>query len=56
MSYSQNDEEKVILGWFRDKKKKVGRFLDVGAYTGLELSNTRALMEKGWSGVCVSEM
>lgn len=52
MPYSQNDEEGVILEWFKDRKAP-GRFLDIGAYTGKELSNTRALMERGWSGVCV---
>lgn len=48
--YSQRDEEKVILDWFGERR---GRFLDLGAYTGKELSNTRALMERGWAGVCV---
>ena len=50
MSYSQNNEEQVIVDYF---KGKVGTFLDVGANDGLTLSNTRRLMELKWSGVCV---
>lgn len=30
-----------------------GRFLDLGAYDGIIGSNTRALVELGWAGVCV---
>lgn len=47
--YSQNQEEHYILNHFKDRK---GSFLDAGAYDGIELSNTRALVERGWSGVC----
>jgi len=49
--YSQNDEEKVILEYFGDKKD--GKFLDLGAYDGKTFSNTLALVERGWGGVCV---
>ena len=48
--YSQNQEEKYILNHFKDKQ---GTFLDLGAYDGKELSNTRALVELGWAGCCV---
>lgn len=48
--YSQHEEEKAILDYFGDK---VGRFYDIGAWTGLKFSNTRALLERGWSGVMV---
>lgn len=47
--YSQNQEELYILNHFKDR---TGSFLDLGAYDGKDLSNTRALMEKGWAGVC----
>jgi FkbM family methyltransferase len=47
--YSQNDEEAVIERWTPTK----GRFLDIGAWRARELSNTRALYERGWSGVLV---
>jgi FkbM family methyltransferase len=48
--YSQQDEEAVIAKFFGDR---VGRFLDIGAWDGVTFSNTRALWEKGWSGVVV---
>lgn len=47
--YSQRDEEEVILKHL----PATGRFIDIGAYGFKELSNTRALAEKGWSGVLV---
>ena len=47
---SQYGEDEFILNHFAGRK---GRFLDVGAYDGLTYSNTRCLMEQGWSGVCV---
>lgn len=50
MSYSQNKEEQIILSYFRDN---VGIFLDLGAYDGVQLSNTRALAERNWQGVMV---
>ena len=49
--YSQNDEEKHILNKFSDKSD--GVFLDIGAFDGRDLSNTLALAEKGWKGICV---
>lgn len=48
--YSQHNEEKIILDFFRGK---TGTFLDLGAFNGVDLSNVRALAELGWSGVCV---
>ena len=48
--FSQNDEEKIILNFLGDFQ---GRFLDIGAYDGVNLSNTRALALRGWSGVYV---
>jgi FkbM family methyltransferase len=50
MSYSQNDEERYILQAVGDKP---GRFLDIGAYDGVHLSNVAALIERGWEGVLV---
>ena len=49
-NYSQNNEQDIILDYFGDFK---GRFLDIGAYNGVDISNTRALLELGWSGVLV---
>jgi FkbM family methyltransferase len=48
--YSQNDEERVILEYFGDT---AGRLYDIGAWTGMQFSNTRALLERGWMGVLV---
>lgn len=48
--FSQNDEERVILEFFSSLK---GKFLDIGAHNGIDLSNTRALAMLGWKGVCV---
>lgn len=50
MNYSQNNEQEVILAFFKEQK---GRFLDIGAHDGKSLSNTRALAERGWHGVLV---
>ncbi len=47
---SQFGEDALILKHFAGR---IGRFLDVGAYDGCTFSNTRPLMERGWSGVCV---
>lgn len=48
--YSQNNEEEIILKVFDGQ---VGSFLDIGAYDGVSLSNTRALAERGWSGTLI---
>lgn len=50
MNYSQNNEQSVILKYFKGRK---GYFVDIGANDGETLSNTRALAIEGWSGVCV---
>jgi FkbM family methyltransferase len=50
--YSQNNEEEIILAYLNNCKDG-GRFLDIGASDGRSLSNTLALAERGWSGVCV---
>ena len=48
--YSQQDEEYYITQYFNGS---VGTFIDLGAFDGINLSNTRRLMELGWGGVCV---
>ena len=48
--YSQSDEEKYILDYFKDF---TGKFLDIGAYDGKQFSNTYALSLRGWAGVCM---
>ena len=52
MSYSQGREEEIILGLL-NAEKRIGHFLDVGAYDGKTFSNTLRLVELGWSGVCI---
>jgi len=49
--YSQNNEEEVVVKVFGEDFK--GKFLDIGAYTGKELSNSYRLTELGWKGICV---
>lgn len=51
MSYSQNGEDLLIGQLFSDQPN--GRLLDIGAYDGVTLSNSRALLERGWGGVLV---
>ncbi len=46
--YSQNNEEEIILNYFGNK---VGSFIEVGAYDPFLFSNTRALVERNWSGI-----
>lgn len=49
--YSQRDEETCILKALEGIQN--GKFLDIGAYDGVNFSNTMALVERGWSGVMV---
>lgn len=51
MSYSQQNEEQYILEAVSEISN--GRFLDIGAWDPKIFSNTRALYEKGWSGVVI---
>ena len=48
--YSQRGEQRIILDYFAGK---TGTFLDVGAFDPFKFSNTRALYERGWSGVMI---
>ena len=50
MYYSQNAEERAILAACPES---TGRFLDIGAWNAICMSNTRALFEQGWGGVLV---
>lgn len=60
--YAQRGEDEITLQWFGWAKdpegqfvggKKNGRFLDIGAYDAKIFSQTRALYDRGWSGVMV---
>jgi len=48
--YSQNNEEQVILDYFKEFK---GNLLSVGENDGKTLSNALALIELGWKAVLV---
>ena len=48
--YSQNNEEQIIIDYFGDYK---GNLLDIGANDGITFSNSRKLIELGWSGELV---
>lgn len=49
--YSQNDEQNYILEFFQNHPP--AKFIDIGGFDPKALSNTRCLVEKGWSGVYV---
>jgi FkbM family methyltransferase len=49
--YSQNNEEEIILEYFSNHQP--GKFIDIGGWHPTQFSNTRCLVEKGWSGVYV---
>lgn len=53
--FSQNDEEQAIIAFFDANPvgAKPLTFLDLGANDGVTLSNTRALVHRGWHGVLV---
>jgi FkbM family methyltransferase len=51
--YSQNDEEAIITSYFQGR---TGKLLDVGAYDGVSFSNSRRLIELGWSGALVEPL
>jgi FkbM family methyltransferase len=53
-TYSQFDEQQAILGYFETHTvPSTARFLDIGAWDPKTFSNTRALYERGWSGVVI---
>jgi FkbM family methyltransferase len=53
MNYlSQAGQDKWVIDFFKEKRD--GYFVDIGAYDGLEISNTYVLeKELGWDGVCI---
>ena len=48
--YSQNGEEAHILHYLDTIGLKTGHLVDLGAGDGRTMSNTRALLERGWTG------
>jgi hypothetical protein len=47
--YSQAGQDKWVHDIIGDK----GFFVDIGAYDGVQTSNTYALEQAGWNGICV---
>lgn len=50
LSYSQYGEDTVAWKFFN---KPTGFYVDVGAFDGVELSNTCLFEDAGWAGVCI---
>ncbi|NVN32118.1 FkbM family methyltransferase, partial [Endobacter medicaginis] len=54
VSYSLNCEDVLIHRAFRDVAR--GFYVDVGAWHPRDDSDTRALYERGWSGLCIEPL
>lgn len=50
--YSQHGEQQTILEWAAGYPEP-GGFIDLGCYDGISYSNTAALAELGWPGICL---
>jgi len=50
--YSQLGEQAAILEWAAAQPNP-GSFVDLGSYDGARYSNTAALADLGWPGICV---
>lgn len=48
--YGQNKEDKILYYLFNGKKD--GFYIDVGAFDGIEISNTYIFDQMGWKGIC----
>jgi len=53
MSYAQDGEDAIVAQYFRERGVACARLLDIGAFDGRYLSNSRLLIEAGWTGVLV---
>jgi FkbM family methyltransferase len=52
-TYSQYGEDITIAEIFTNAQQHTGRLLDIGAWDSVEKSNSRLLIEKGWSAVLI---
>lgn len=50
MIYSEHNEQLIIEEFFQGR---LGNFLDIGAFDGVNFSNTLRLLELGWQGILV---
>jgi len=53
MSYSQYQEDLIIAEIFANHNQHTGRLLDIGSWDPIEKSNSRLLIEQGWSAVLI---
>jgi FkbM family methyltransferase len=51
--YGQNKEDLVIAEYFQRRQLMKGNLLDIGAADGLTFSNSRLLIEQGWTATLV---
>jgi FkbM family methyltransferase len=51
--YSQAGQDKWIFEIFNFNDNSPGYFLDIGAYDGVNASNSFLLEQLGWNGICV---
>ena len=52
-SYSQNNEQELILDYFGALPKKQYCVLEIGANDGITLSNTFQILQNGWRGALI---
>ncbi|MDR3193366.1 MAG: FkbM family methyltransferase [Treponema sp.] len=52
----QGQADQDVLAYLYFKGKRTGFFLDIGAYDGKTYSNTYALEQLGWKGVCLEPL
>lgn len=54
MHFSQGAEQETVIEYFEKNTPRTKHLLDIGAWTGLDFSNSRALIiEHGWTGILV---
>jgi len=53
MGHSQYGEDQFIAGFFKQNPPRSKIFCDVGAFNGVDNSNTRDLYTQGWWGILV---
>jgi FkbM family methyltransferase len=51
--YSQAGQDRWICSMFEPNNSSPGYFLDIGAYDGMNASNSFLLEQLGWNGICV---
>jgi hypothetical protein len=52
-SFSQNAEDLIIINYLNYKKIYKGKYIDIGSFHPIWISNTHLLHKNGFSGICV---